>query len=106
MRALAPASVSDWAVAHANGVDPRAAGMLKAVAILGPGAELRHVAGLARLDSEQAATIADSLIESGLLSAHEPLSFSQPVVAHGDRCSPLAYRAGDSSPACLADPGV
>ena len=48
VRALAPASVSDWAVAHANGVDPRAAGMLKAVAILGPGAELRHVAGLAR----------------------------------------------------------
>ena len=80
VRALAPASVSDWAVAHANGVDLRAAGMLKAVAILGPGAELRHVAGLARLDSEQAATIADSLIESGLLSAHEPLSFSQPVV--------------------------
>ena len=49
--------------------------------MLGPGAELRHVAGLARLDSEQAANIADSLIESGLLSAHEPLSFSQPVVA-------------------------
>jgi DNA-binding CsgD family transcriptional regulator len=41
---------------------------------------LRHLAGLARLDSEQAAMIADGLIEAGLLRADEPLFFSQPVV--------------------------
>ena len=81
VRSLAPASVSDWAFGQANGADSRAPGLLKAVAILGPGAELRHVAALARLDSEQAATIADSLIASGLLSGHEPLSFTQPAVA-------------------------
>jgi DNA-binding CsgD family transcriptional regulator len=81
VRALAPASVCEWALQHATGLDPSAPGFLEALSIFGPGTELRHVAGLARLESEQAATIADDLIEAGLLSANEPLSFSQPVVA-------------------------
>jgi DNA-binding CsgD family transcriptional regulator/predicted negative regulator of RcsB-dependent stress response len=80
VRVLAPESVSDWALTQATMVHPAGPALLKTLAIFGRGAELRHVAGLARLDSDQAATIADGLIEVGLLGADEPLSFSQPVV--------------------------
>jgi DNA-binding CsgD family transcriptional regulator len=80
VRGLAPASVAEWGMAQANAVDHAAPALLSALAILGPGAELRHVAGLARLDSEQAARVADGLIEAGLLSTTQPLSFTQPVV--------------------------
>jgi tetratricopeptide (TPR) repeat protein len=81
VRVLAPATVCEWALTHATGLDPAGPAFVRALAILGPGAELRHVAGLARLDSEQAATIADGLMDAGLLSLDEPLSFSQPVVS-------------------------
>jgi DNA-binding CsgD family transcriptional regulator len=81
VRALAPASVSDWAFTHASGIDSGGPGLLRALSIFGPGAELRHVAALARLDAEQAAAIADGLIDVGLLDTEEPLSFRQPVVA-------------------------
>ena len=81
VRVLAPAGVCEWALTHAAGLDPAGPALLKALAIFGADAELRHLAALARLDSEQAATIADGLIESGLLRADEPLSFSQPVVS-------------------------
>ncbi len=81
VRVLAPARVCEWALTHAAGLDPAAPALLKSLAIFGSGAEIRHVAALARLDSEQAATIADGLIEAGLLRADEPLSFSQPVVS-------------------------
>lgn len=85
--ALAPASVCEWALTHATGVDPAGPAFLRALSIFGPGAELRHVAGLARLDAEQAATVADGLIEAGLLSADQPLSFSQPAVSTAIRAS-------------------
>ena len=78
---LAPEAVAVWALTHAARLDRRAPGLLRAVAILGPGAELRHVAALAGREAEQTATIADGLIEMGLLSADNPLSFAHPVVA-------------------------
>jgi DNA-binding CsgD family transcriptional regulator len=78
---LAPEGVAEWALTHAARLDRRAPGLLRAVAILGPRAELRHVAGLAGREAEQTARLADGLIELGLLSADEPLSFAHPVVA-------------------------
>jgi DNA-binding CsgD family transcriptional regulator len=77
---LAPAGIADWALTRADRLDPQAPGLLGALTILGPSAELRHVAGLAGVNAEQAATIADGLVEYGLLSPDEPLSFAQPVV--------------------------
>jgi DNA-binding CsgD family transcriptional regulator len=78
---LAPQAVAEWAFTHAARLDRRAPKLLRALAILRPGAELRHVAGLTGRDAEQTATIADGLIETGLLSADSPLSFAHPVVA-------------------------
>jgi DNA-binding CsgD family transcriptional regulator len=78
---LAPSRIAEWALTRAEQVDRRAPGLLRALAILGPRAELRHLSGLAVLDAEETAMIADGLIEAGLMSAEEPLSFAQPVVA-------------------------
>jgi DNA-binding CsgD family transcriptional regulator len=78
---LTSPKIADWALTQAGRLDPNAPGLLKALAILGPRAELRHVAGLGGLDAEQAAMIADDLIDAGLLSADDPLSFAQPAVA-------------------------
>jgi DNA-binding CsgD family transcriptional regulator len=78
---LAPERVAEWALTRAERLDRRAPKLLKALAILGPGAELQHLAGLAGRDAEETASIAEGLTEAGLLSAEEPLSFAQPVVA-------------------------
>ncbi|HLX89986.1 MAG TPA: AAA family ATPase, partial [Acidimicrobiales bacterium] len=61
------------------GEGPRA--LAKAVAVLGPGTELRHAAQLSGLDVEIAGQSADRLAEVELLAAGRPLSFVHPIVA-------------------------
>ena len=81
VRSLVPDGVADWAMARAAELDERAAALLNAVAVLGPGCELRNAGGLAGIDPEAATETLDDLIDVGLLSADERLSFTAPVVA-------------------------
>ena len=81
VRSLVPDGVADWAMARAAELDERAAAMLNAVAVLGPGCELRNASGLAGIDPEAATETLDDLVEVGLLAAEERLSFTAPVVA-------------------------
>jgi DNA-binding CsgD family transcriptional regulator len=77
---LGPSSVAAVALRRAEAVDPDGPALMRAVAILGPGAELRHTAELAGIEREDAARIADGLIETGLLAHSDGLSPAQPVI--------------------------
>jgi DNA-binding CsgD family transcriptional regulator len=69
--------------------------LLRAAAILGDGADLRHAAALAGLDVETAGRAASGLVDSDLLRHENPLEFIHPVVrtavyqdmSEGDRLS-------------------
>jgi DNA-binding CsgD family transcriptional regulator len=76
---IAPASIAGAVLRRAAAVDPDAPALLRAVAVLGNGAKLRHVAGLAGLDTERTLDLADGLMEAGLLEDEERLSFVHPV---------------------------
>jgi hypothetical protein len=54
--------------------------VVRAAAILGDGAELRHVATVAELDASRAGQAASMLVRSELLRQEEPLEFIHPVV--------------------------
>ena len=54
--------------------------LAQAVAILGPGAALRHAAALASLDRERAGSGADAMRTADLLSDGRTLSFVHPIV--------------------------
>ena len=61
---------------------PDGAGSLaRAVAVLGPGAPLRHAAGLARLELAEAARAADALRAAGLLADGPGLTLAHPLIA-------------------------
>jgi DNA-binding CsgD family transcriptional regulator len=64
-----------------------ASALAGAAAVLGDGAELRHVTALAGLESEAAARAATSLVRADVLRGEDPLEFAHPVVRTA------AYRA-------------
>ena len=80
-RGLASPGVAEWALVRAGDLDPGAPALLRAVAVLGPGCELRHACTLAHLDIESAAETVDGLIDIGILVPGERLTFAQPAVA-------------------------
>jgi DNA-binding CsgD family transcriptional regulator/tetratricopeptide (TPR) repeat protein len=88
---LGPSSVAAVALRRAEAVDADGPALMRAVAILGPAAELRHAAELAGIEREDAARIADDLIETGLLAHSARLSTAQPVtqVAVASSLGPL-----------------
>ena len=80
-RGLASPGVAEWAIVRAGDLDPGAADLLRAVAVLGPDCQLRHACIVAKLDIEAAAETVDELIDIGILAAGERLTFAQPAVA-------------------------
>jgi DNA-binding CsgD family transcriptional regulator len=61
-------------------LDPDAVAVARALAVLGDGASLRHVAALARLSGERAGVASDQLAAAELLTATRPLAFVHPLV--------------------------
>ena len=57
-----------------------AGALVKAVAILGTNADLRHAAALSALDDRAAAAAADALVAQGILSVGRRLEFVHPLV--------------------------
>ena len=53
----------------------------RALAVLGPGAPLRHAARLARLDPRHAARAADGLRAAGLVRGDGPIALAHPLIA-------------------------
>jgi DNA-binding CsgD family transcriptional regulator len=59
---------------------PRAVRLARAVAVLGPAANLRRVAAHAELDESSAAETADTLVRETILNPVRPLEFVHPLV--------------------------
>lgn len=59
---------------------PDAVRFARALAVLGAAAELRHVAALAGLPVDAAATVADELARESIVTATRPLGFVHPLV--------------------------
>jgi DNA-binding CsgD family transcriptional regulator len=77
---LGPRNIAQSSLTRIGRVVPDARRLVQAAALLGQGSELRHAAAMAELEVAQAATLADSLVELGVLSAPGPLEFVHPVV--------------------------
>jgi DNA-binding CsgD family transcriptional regulator len=60
---------------------PDGPALARAVAVLGPGAPLRHAAALARLELDQAAHAADALRAAGVLDDTPELALAHPLIA-------------------------
>lgn len=77
----APRGVADAVNRRLARVGRGAVELAGAVVTLGSGAELRHAAELARLDSERAALLAGRLVTAGVLRGGDRLAFVHPLVA-------------------------
>ena len=80
VRAAAPESVASSVMRRARAIEPDAAMLLEAAAVLGPGAEVRHAAGLTGLPRQRVATLMDALAAIGVLAGDERLRFVHPLV--------------------------
>ncbi len=78
---LVPGSVLRSVLLRVRRASPDGEALARALAILGDGASLTHVAGLAGLDQQSAENAADALIRNGLLRPDLTLSFSHPLIA-------------------------
>ena len=93
---FAPSALSARALARIRPLGSDAERLLRAAAVFGDSAEVRLAAELAGLDYRDAAEAADGLVQAGLLSPSERLTFVHPVVrsaVEADR--PPASRAED-----------
>jgi len=77
---LAPDSVLRSVVARVQRVAPGASDLARAVAILGPHAQLSTATTLSGLDREPARQAADALAESEVLRVGDPLAFVHPLL--------------------------
>ena len=102
---LAPEAVLDAVVARLGTMSPAVRSVALAVAVLGDGATLRHVAGLTGLPSTTAAQAADALAEMHLFCPGEPLSFVHPLTRQAVErsISPLARGHEHARAAAILD---
>ena len=92
---IAPAALAEWAMTRAGEVDACAPDLLRSVAVLGQGCELRHASAVARLDAGVAGRVLDLLVELDILVHGEGVSFTQPAVGAAIwRAQPAGARAG------------
>jgi DNA-binding CsgD family transcriptional regulator len=77
---LGPRNIARSSLTRIGSVAPGARRLVQAAALMGQDSELRHAAELAGLDLSEAAPLADSLVELGVLASSAPLRFVHPVV--------------------------
>jgi DNA-binding NarL/FixJ family response regulator len=80
VRAIGPRAVSRWILLRLARLDADAAAVAHAIAILGDSADLRHVAALAGLGEESAATASAALARADILRGDTPLGFVHPLI--------------------------
>ena len=83
-------------VARVRGLDPRALGLVQALAVLGDGCELRHAAAIAGVEMEEATRLAAGLVRLEVLAGDDPPRFVHPIVREGLEAS-LRRRARRAS---------
>jgi ATP/maltotriose-dependent transcriptional regulator MalT len=78
--AQSPAAIRRSLLVRLSRLGEAPSALARAVAVLGPGAELRHAANVACLDLDAAAASDDKLAEVQLLASGSPLAFVHPIV--------------------------
>ena len=81
VRSLGPRSVSRSVLLGISTLDPAAPALARAAAVVGEGAALEEVAALAQLPEDEAARIADQLVQAAVLKRVDRLEFVHPIVA-------------------------
>ena len=79
---IAPEAVGQAVLLRLARLQPEAARVSEAVAVLGHGAELRHAAALAELALEEAGRAADALADARIFAPGRPLGFLHPLLAN------------------------
>ncbi len=77
---LAPEGVSELVLSRLRRLSPAAVTVATQVAVLGSRAEVRHVAALSVLGTDQVLEAGDELAAAGLLQKEQPLEFVHPVI--------------------------
>lgn len=77
---LRPETISRSVLARLARFGPHAVRLARAVAILGPAADLRHTAMLSDLSPRQAADLVDALQHEGLVVTGQPIEFAHPLL--------------------------
>jgi DNA-binding CsgD family transcriptional regulator len=80
LETLGPRNIAQSSLTRIGWVAPGARRLVQTAALMGQDGELRHAAELADLDLSEAAPLADSLVELGVLASSAPLRFVHPVV--------------------------
>ncbi len=78
-REIGPAPVARLVTLTLGRLPPEATALVRALAILGDGASVRHVAALADIDEQCAASAARGLVDAGVLGA-DGLAFAHPIL--------------------------
>jgi DNA-binding CsgD family transcriptional regulator len=76
---LAPTSVARAVMLRLGRLSPDAIAVARAVAVLGDGCELRHVAAMSELDSTRVLGAAGELAAAGIFSADRATTFAHPL---------------------------
>src|SRR5215207_5880198 len=107
----APQIMASFVAPRLRHLPEAAVSLVRAVALLGSGAQLRHAAALAGVSPEQAADAADALAAAELLASGRPLRFTHPLVGqaiferltpaerHGGHLRAARLLAGEDAPA-------
>jgi DNA-binding CsgD family transcriptional regulator len=80
VRGLGPRSIAHAVLARVERLGPPARRAARALAVLGPDAQLRHVAALADITPAEAAAAADAMAAAGILRPGRPLAFAHPIM--------------------------
>jgi DNA-binding CsgD family transcriptional regulator len=89
---LHPDTISRAVLARLARLGPEAIRLARAVAVLGPAAELRRGALLAGLDQDRAAAVVDALVHEAVVAPTRPIEFVHPLVrtaVYGDTSETL-----------------
>jgi DNA-binding CsgD family transcriptional regulator len=80
VRELGPKTVARRLVARLGGTSPSAEAVVRAAAVLGMDAEVRHVARLAGVPAGQVSEALDALEAAGVVTGARPVGFVHPIV--------------------------
>jgi DNA-binding CsgD family transcriptional regulator len=80
VRRLVPEAVARHVLVRLSRLGAATIGVARAIAVLGPGAELRHIAVMARLGESDAADAVDALVAADILAPGERLEFAHPLL--------------------------
>jgi DNA-binding CsgD family transcriptional regulator len=77
---IGPDRIGAGVLERAGGLDPRGADFVRAVAVLGDGAEARALAALAGVDRERASAMIDGLAAASILATDRDHRFAHPLL--------------------------